>query len=159
MVVTAVLDSNAVDPLLDSPDLNQRVVAAVGAENLRLLYTHVTVDEIAKVGDPVRRADLLALLTAFAHPVPTSDFVVGVSRLDMARVSGEDSQIDAVRSPHGKHTNDALIACTARYESAYLVTYENRLTNRAQAVGVKVKKWDDLLDLIAPRAPGDTPLG
>jgi predicted nucleic acid-binding protein len=145
MVLTAVLDTNAVDHLLDAPDLNLQVVSAVEGGKLRLLYTHVTVDEVARVPDAARRAGLLSLLTAFAEAVPTGDFVVGTSRVGMARLSGENSPIDALRSPTGGHTFDALIAGTALYEGAQLVTYERRLTNRATAAGITVVTWPGLL--------------
>ena len=145
MTVVAVLDSNAVDALLDQPDLSDRVAAAVDAGVLRLLYTHVTVDELAQVPDDARRADLLSLLTAYAFAVPTGDFALGASRLGMARISGEDSPIDALRSSAGRHTLDALVAGTARQEGALLVTYERRLTNRARAAGITAVTWDVLL--------------
>lgn len=145
MVVTAVLDTNAIDRVLDSPDLNLQVTGAVEAGHLRLLYTHVTADEISKVPDRNRRADLLALLTAHAEAVPTEDVVADHSRLDMARLSGADSQINSLRSLIGNHTNDALIASTALYENALLVTYERRLTNRATAAGATVVTWSGLL--------------
>lgn len=145
MVVTAVLDTNAIDRVLDSPDLNLQVTRAVEGGRLRLLYTHVTVDEISQVPDAKRRADLFVLLTACAEAVPTGDVVVGHSRLGMARLSGDDSPIDSLRSPTGKHTADALIAGTALDESALLVTYERRLTNQATAAGATVVTWSGLL--------------
>lgn len=67
MVITAVLDSNAVDHVVDSAELNGRVAAAVQSGRARLLYTHVSIDEIARIPDAKqqRRADILSWLTTF----------------------------------------------------------------------------------------------
>jgi predicted nucleic acid-binding protein len=150
MVQRAVLDSNALDRVLDSPDLNVQVVAAVEADQVRLLYTHVTIDELAKIPDArmQRRADLLAWVTTFASPVPTGGFVLDVSRLDMGRIGDATGVIPYLQSAQGDHTLDALIGATAKYEAAYLLTYDKRLSNRAAAHGIAVCTWESLLEEI-----------
>jgi hypothetical protein len=111
MVVTAVLDSNAVDRILDSPDLNGRVATAVQSQGLRLLYSHITIDEIAKIPDvrQQRRTDLLSWVTTFCSPVPTGGFVLDRSRLGMARLGEANGVIPYLQSDKGDHTLDALI--------------------------------------------------
>jgi predicted nucleic acid-binding protein len=144
-----VLDSNALDVLLEAPDLHDRVTDVLERELLRLMYTHVTRDEVAAVPDAARRTELLSLLTTIGELVPTGDFVVGYSRLGMARLSREDSAIDQLRSRRGDHVADALIAGTARFERGFLITYDRRLTNRATAVGIAVGTWEQLLNRLS----------
>ncbi len=151
MTLTVVLDSNAVDYIVDSPDLNGKVVAAVQAGRIRLLYSHITIDEIAKISDAKqqRRADLLSWLTTFCSCVPTGGFVLDVSRLDMARLAGATEVVPYLQSDRGDHTLDALIGATAHFEGANLLTYDRRLANRARAQGIDVNTWEDLLDEVA----------
>lgn len=147
MAITAVLDSNALDHVVDSAELNGRVAAAVQSGRVRLLYTHVSVDEIAKIPDAKqqRRADILSWLTTFCVPVPTGGFVLDVSRLDMARLADASGVIPYLQSDRGDHTLDALIGATALYEQAFLLTYDRRLASRALSNGIDVLTWEGLL--------------
>ena len=56
----AVLDSNAVDSLLDLPGAYEAVRAALDAGRVELLFTHVSIDELAAVPDDL----LLEIYTA-----------------------------------------------------------------------------------------------
>ncbi len=51
-----------------------------------------------------------------------------------------------LRSGNIRHTRDALIAATARYENASLITNEHRLTRRAREQGIEVLTPRELLD-------------
>jgi predicted nucleic acid-binding protein len=56
----------------------------------------------------------------------TYGFVLDVSKMGLARF-GESELRESVRSPEGNHTEDALLATTAKYEDAVLVTEDRRL--------------------------------
>jgi hypothetical protein len=82
-----VLDSNAVDPLIDLPGAYEAVQAAVDGGRLEVLYTHVTIEELAATRDPDRRSSLLLAVSALGALVPTGAFALDVSRLGLARLS------------------------------------------------------------------------
>lgn len=134
------VDSNAIDPIADTPGAYEAVRAAIDDNRLELLYTHVNIDELAAISDLDRRAWLLLLLADLGRLVPTGATAVGYSRLNFCRVLDEpDAEVmEAMRSGSIKHTRDALIAATARYEESSLVTNEHRLAARARAQGIEV---------------------
>jgi hypothetical protein len=142
----AVLDSNAVDPLIDLPNALDTVVDAVRSGALDLLFTHVTVDELAAVPDLNRRSTLLVALISVGRMVPTGFIAWDVSRWGQARWATAAPQvIESLRSGNIDHTRDALIAETAAVEGCALVTNERRLTGRARERGVEVLTTLDLL--------------
>jgi hypothetical protein len=90
------------------------------------------IDDAARLG---------RLLNVPARRVPTSGFIVGVSRLDEARLS-EPEPIESIRGENWeKYTLDALIAATADYERAGLVTEDRTLRARAIAQGINAVDW------------------
>jgi predicted nucleic acid-binding protein len=121
-----VLDSNAVDPLIDLPGAYEAVQAAVDDGRLDVLYTHVTIDELASTRDPDRRSRLLSTVRTFGRLVPTGAFALDVSRLGFARLTDDVEAVEKLRSHNVAHTRDALIAVTAAYENCALVTNEVR---------------------------------
>jgi hypothetical protein len=97
------MDSNAVDPLADMPGAYEVDREAVEAGHLEILFTHVTIDELAAIGDLDRRRLLLLLLIDLGRLVPSGAFILGRSRLDFGRLR------DDTESETGSH----LIARTA----------------------------------------------
>lgn len=140
-----VLDSNAVDPIVDRPGAYEAIRAAVDEDRLEVLFTHITVDELAEIPDPERRSQLLLVLFALGHLVATGAAVVGFSRLDFCRLNDDTEALEAFRSGNIDHTRDALIASTAQFEQCALVTNDKRLTRRARERGVEVITVIDLL--------------
>ena len=117
---------------------------------LDLLWTHVTVDELAAIKDVERRALLLNVAIALCRWVPTGAFVVDVSRLGMARLYDDTEAFAAHRLGNVKHTADALIAVTAEVEGAAVVTYDGPMRSRAEARGLTVYNWSELLAAVDP---------
>jgi hypothetical protein len=141
-----VLDSNAVDPLIDLPGAYEAVQAAVDGGRLDVLYTHVTVDELAATRDPDRRSRLLSTVRTLGRLVPTGAFALDVSRLGLARLSDDVEAVETLRSNNVAHTRDALIAVTAASENCALVTNEvRRLPARAREQGIEVITSAELL--------------
>ena len=141
----AVLDSNAVDPLIDWPGAYEAVRAGLDAGRIELLFTHVNIDELAAVPDLDRRARLLLVLVDIGRLVPTGASAFDVSRLNFARLYDDVDVIEALRSGNVDHTRDALIAATALFEGCALVTNEKRLAARARDRGIEVLTTLDLL--------------
>jgi hypothetical protein len=141
-----VLDSNAVDPLIDLSGAYEAVQAAVDDGRLEVLYTHVTIEELAATHDPDRRSRLLLAVIGLGRLVPTGAFVLNVSRLGLARLSDDVEAVEGLRSNNVAHTRDALIAVTAAYENCVLVTNEvRRLPARAREQGIEVITSAELL--------------
>jgi hypothetical protein len=142
-----VFDSNAVDPLADVPGAYEALEAAVNAGTLKILYTHINIDELAEIPDLERRSTLLLLLVSLGQLVPTGDAVLDYSRLSFCRFSDEQDEeiFEATRSGNIKHTRDALIASTARFERCALVTNEHRLAKRSRERGIEVLTSAELL--------------
>lgn len=133
-----VMDSNAVDPIMDLPGAYEIARAAVRAGQLVMLYTHVNIEELAAVPDLDRRSRLLLTLIDLGQLVPTGAFALDVSRLGFARLFDDVDVLEALRSGNIDHTRDALIASTALVEKCALVTSDIRLAGRAQVRGIEV---------------------
>lgn len=148
----AVLDCNAVDAIADEEGLYPRVLEAVEAGRLRLLWTHVTVDELAVIPDEERRARLLTIAASLAVLVPTGSAVWDFSRLDFSRWGSDDDTdgLEAFRQGRLKDTRDALVSSTARYEQAAVCTRDKGMTAKAIAGGLTVVRPEDLPDWAAP---------
>ncbi|MFJ3277117.1 hypothetical protein [Streptomyces halstedii] len=135
-----VFDSNAIDPVADTPGAYEVLEKAVETGRLEILYTHVTVDELVAIPDLERRAWLVLLMASLGRVVPTGDTAVDFSRANFCRVGADEDEdvIEALRSGNIDHTRDALIAATARFEACPLVTNERRLANRSRERGLEV---------------------
>ncbi|WP_329390315.1 hypothetical protein [Streptomyces sp. NBC_01716] len=143
-----VFDSNAIDPIADTPGAYEALRGAADRGRLEVLYTHVTIDELSAIPNPERREQLLACMTGLGRPVPTGAFVLDHSQLGFARLGDEagSAALENLRSGAVAHTSDGLIASTARYEGCALVTNETtRLPNRAREEGLEVISSKELL--------------
>lgn len=140
---TVVLDSNAVDVIADTPGLLDEVRSAIDDGFLRLVVTHITYDELAAIGDPVRRTRMLAVAEAIGQVVPTGAFVLGTSRLGQARLGDRDF-FEAYRQDNLKHTNDALNSITAEVDGAAVCTRDKTMRSRALARGLECVDPADL---------------
>ena len=161
------LDSNALDPLLTQSGAYEALDQAVSSAKLEVLFTHITVDEIAATPDLEKRQWLLNLLVFLGRPILTSGAVFDFSRFDFCRwMADDDDTFEPLRSENIKHSRDALIAHTALNEGCALITNEKRLAARARQQGVEVVTTAELLAefgfiFAAPlsmnhRAPTDT---
>jgi predicted nucleic acid-binding protein len=140
------LDSNALDPLLTKSGAFEALDQAVSSASLEVLYTHITVDEIAATPDLKTRQWLLDLLVFLGRPILTSGAVANFSRPNFCRaMAADDDTFEPLRSGNIKHSRDALIAHTALNEGCALITNEKRLAARARDQGVEVLTTAELL--------------
>jgi hypothetical protein len=78
------LDSNALDPLLQQSGF-ETLDHAVNSGELEILFTHITVDEIAATPVLKTRQWLLNLLVFLGRPISTSGAVANFSRANFCR--------------------------------------------------------------------------
>jgi hypothetical protein len=145
-----VLDSNALD-VLCQPRLFTSVRQAVEQGRLVLMWTHITIDELAAIPDAHKRGQLLTLGSILTWFVPTGSFVIEYSRLDAARLGDKQDSVgvEAFRRGRLKETADALIGATAVFERARIATRDARLIKSATARGVEIVDPEDLPSLAA----------
>lgn len=139
-----VLDANIYDHLIATPEIQQAAIAGHESGQVEFLMTSIQLDQITAVPDAGRRNAMAAIPFVIT---PTYGSVLGLSKLGLARF-GESEQIDVVRSDQGNHTEDALLATTAKYEDAILVTEDKRLARRASELGVEVWGTKKLVSFI-----------
>jgi len=133
-------DTNVFDDLIDG-----RLNIAVLPKGTKIYATHIQMDEIARCSDQERRTRLQEVLTDSVHSqLPTASFVIGVSRLDQARL-GDGNTFQNLRGSAARNTHDALIAETAIKEGLVLVTNDKDLRERARKAGGESIGMDDLL--------------
>ena len=138
------LDSMIHDKLVDEPRALQLAADLAANGSLVLLSTHIQRDEIAKTPDKERATLLSSVPVEF---VPTYGIVAGISRVGMARLS-ESEPFETLRGGNLDHTEDALIAATAHYEDATLVTEDQTLASRARKQDVPVLSWGEFYSLM-----------
>ena len=155
------MDSNAVDPLADMPGAYEVARETVEAGHLEILFTHVTIDELAAIGDLDRRRLLLLLLIDLGRLVPTGAFIVGRSRLDFGRLCDDTESLAVLSSGGASHTRDTLIASAALVDGRALVTHDDRLTARARERGIEVLTTSALVAEVGfiPVIPVSAPCG
>ena len=144
-------DSNAIDPIADTAGAFEALKAATEAGLLEILYTHVTIDELAAISDLNRRQRLTLLMVDLGRIVPTGAMVLGVSRLNFCRLGadGGEGMLEALRSQNIRHSPDAAIGITAHVEGCALVTNDERLAKRAAGVEIETLTTQALLDEVA----------
>lgn len=146
------LDSNIFDKLVDDDAALEIAIQLVESGRVAFLSTHVQTDEIKRTPDSER---VRRLLKVPVEQVPTYGVVFGVSRWGMARFSDAEP-FESLRGDNRDHTRDALIAATAQFEQATLVTEDRTLRNRALKQGIDTIKWRELRDRLL-RLGGKSP--
>ncbi len=134
------LDSNIFDKLVDDDAALEIVMQLVESGRVVFLSTHVQADEIKRTPDPER---VRRLLKVPVEEVPTYGLVAGVSRIGMARISDAEP-FESLRGDNRDHARDALIAATAQFEKATLVTEDRTLRSRALKHGINAINWREL---------------
>lgn len=136
-----------IDYIIGGHGRYEKLRSAIDERRLEILFTHITLEELAATKDEDRRGHLLVTLVDLGRMVPTGAAVYDFSRLNHCRVSEDDDcgAFEAFRSGNIRHTRDALTAATARFEKCALVTFDERLTKRAAEHGVEVITPEQLL--------------
>ncbi len=163
-------DTNIFDEIL-----NREIDMASFISKARFYATHVQFDEINKTPDEEKKAKLLKVFKeATALSVPTETFVLDISQLDGAKLSGESfvptesavygisknglakysqsnnkyktilSMLDKLRKKDN-NMQDALIAETAIINKYILVTHDKNLLKVVTELGAPCEKFHQVL--------------
>jgi hypothetical protein len=137
------IDSMIYDEIAAVPGLRAKICRLIDDHQLDLIASHVQQDEIAATLDEARRRELMNV--PISETVPTSVFVLDVSRLGMAQL-GEPQQRDldyeALAGPNRVNAKDVEIALTALNKADVLVTKERRLQSQLVGKGLPVWTFD-----------------
>lgn len=127
------LDSNAIDSIVDDKSLYDCVVAAINDGKLTLYITHIQDDEIKDTPErkAEKRSNLQSFIKIYCTSIATRGFVIGVSTLGEAAIY-DGEEIDAICNGDVKMMHDALIAATANCDADYLVTNDDKLIKRVK---------------------------
>jgi hypothetical protein len=142
-----IVDTNGYDYLVESEDIWRRTVLACQSEQVCFLMTQVQIDQIRAMFNTAKEFKARNMLAIPHEFVKTSAFLFGFSKIGLAEF-GPPRRVDEIRGDAFKDDLDALLADTARRDSAVLVTADKRLSRKAKAVGVEVWHPTDLIDLI-----------
>jgi predicted nucleic acid-binding protein len=151
-MMRVVLDSNAVDPIIDRPGAIGLVREAVESGSLVMYVTHVQQTEVAKTPDLQRRR-LLEEVLDLAKQQPVGVLVLDAGRFG-DRFGVDDGSYERItRDNPDKHAHDAMIALTARMDGCVLVTADRKLRITASAENIAVLPPDDFLRMLGSREP------
>lgn len=133
-------DSNVFDDLIDG-----KLDISGLPTGIRIFITHIQSDELNRCPESERRQKLQgAVVEVSEAELPTESFVLGVSRLNSARLS-DGGLFEELRGSSLKNTNDALIAETAIKEGLILVTNDKELMGRVRAAKNECISSNDLI--------------
>jgi hypothetical protein len=149
------LDTNVVDELVADSELVSTLQQSVESGRVKLLITHLQIDEVMNTGDDKRakREALVQLLAELpATRVPTYGFVVGLSRLGNAMLASDEHAEMFLELTGGnlRHNEDALIVLTAAWFYADVVSENVKdVPKMAGRVGVRSHRSSDLRQLLS----------
>ncbi len=136
------LDTMIYDKVVDTPGMLELLQRLVDEGEVEILATHIQEDELAKIPDERKRAEVSKIPR---QEVPTSGAVWNTSKWDRA-TWGDGSEsgvsIDEIRSEKRGHTHDALIATSASANVDALVTNDKRLKNRLNDSDARCEVWN-----------------
>jgi predicted nucleic acid-binding protein len=146
------VDSMIFDRIIETEGAAELVERLTDQGTLALVATHIQDDEHAEIR---KREKAAAIAGVPRENVPTYGFILGTSRLGMARLS-EEEPIESLRGANwSNYTHDALIAATAQFAGIPLVTDDRRLARRAGDRGIEILGWEKfhkrLLELSGPQ--------
>lgn len=109
--------------------------------------TYVQKDELMASKNPILKNNLLKIFNQIPQKqIPTESFVLGVSRLGMAKLSNGDL-LEKLRKGNFKHTEDALIGETAIKNNLILVTTDILFKKRVNKEGGNAINLKDFLKI------------
>jgi hypothetical protein len=134
------LDSNAFDRIVASPDIDNQLVLLFNNGRLMLLTTHVQADEIAAIPDQHRR-ELFQAVTTIEKL--TSVAVWDRSRWDKAEFGDDEANAiyERLQGGNPKRSNDAIVGVTALRKADAIVTEDADFRTRLQKEVGQLQIW------------------
>ncbi len=132
------LDTNIFDKIIENQELEIKISELKNRKQIRILTTHIQIDELNDTPDAAKRKKLHECANKICECIPTSDCIVGISRLGMARL-GNGEEFEKIRQGNLKRTEDALISSTASSDADFLVTEDDSFATRVKKNLPKVR--------------------
>jgi hypothetical protein len=131
------LDTMVFDHIVADAAFAEVVRDAVRSGSITIVTTHIQEDQIAAIPDEEKRT---AISRIPRRVVPTTGFVLDVSRLGMARLADEEPSetIERIGRREMRNVKDALIAASTHDEADALVTEDQTLRKRTRREGLKL---------------------
>lgn len=153
MMTSYLMDTNAFNNIRDDKDVDVTTVARQARG--RVYVTHHQADEINDTRDAARRAILMECLqTIDAETRPTETFVLGKSRLGLAKLS-DGGRYNAILAELNKlnvkssNKADALIGETAEAHGWVLVSDDRKFAKVMTGRGIRVICWRQFMAELA----------
>ena len=131
------LDTMIFDLIVADASFADAVRDAARSGAITIVTTHIQEDQIAEIPDDEKREAILHIPRSV---VPTTGFVLDVSRLGMARFADEETTatIERIGRRRLRQAKGALIAASARDEADGIVTEDKTLRKRIGREGLNV---------------------
>jgi predicted nucleic acid-binding protein len=141
LVLRFVLDTHVLDAMIADPTLLDAVNGAVAEGRIEVHVTHVQIDEAMATPDEKadkRSALAQTLADSAAQRSPTYGFIIGMSRLDEATITGDDfaATYSAEVAAFPSQGNDAVLISTAWKIGAKFVTEDRGARATAGRMGM-----------------------
>ena len=125
-----IFDTNIFDRVIDGEIKLEEVNFKKIEKGYNYFATHVQIDELNNCENSVRRNKLIEIFDKIGqYKVPTESFVLGYSRLGMAKL-GDGLVLEELRQGNLKNTEDALIGEVAIKQKMILVSEDERFRKR-----------------------------
>jgi len=133
------IDSNAVDHMLDNPELLETIRMAAQRLNFIFIGNHVILDQLTATPNEDRRIKLLAIYNSLPkEDVLTRGAYYGISRYGQAKYADDSNtgmSLSQVKTSGKGGAHDALIAMTASGEADVLITDDSKLAKKMRRNG------------------------
>ena len=150
-------DTNGIDAIATLDGLYDALRVALEAGDVEVLVTHVQVDELLVMADKntsddqrERRGQLIAMLNGLCNVrhIPTSGFVVGLSRMGSARLDDELKD-EIANGPEfarkDSNLKDVLLVNTASADGAEFISFDGQALGYARGRHVAALTPEELL--------------
>ncbi len=133
------LDTNIYDRIIARRGFTDRLNQAVVAGHIEILRTHIQDDEIARIPNAAKQAEMRKVRV---RKIPTSGAAWGMSRWGEARWGGSGAvKFSDITKGNPIHAEDALIAMTAEVEADVLVTEDRAMETRVREKSKRLEVW------------------
>jgi len=133
------LDTNIYDRIIARRGFTDQLNQAVVAGHIEILRTHIQDDEIARIPNVTKQAEMRKVR---ARKVSTTGAAWGVSKWGEARWSGSGAvKFGDIAKGNPIHAEDALIAMTAEVEADVLVTEDRAMEARVKEKTEHLEVW------------------
>lgn len=141
-MIKLIFDTNVYDEIVEGV----LQVDFLTEKKVKLFTTHIQIDELSNTPDADKRAQLfISLIELRARLLPTESFVIGYSRIELAKITDGDALIDRLERGSSRRTNDAIIGEVAIKHKLTLITNDERFKSVVKANGGEAMTVKELI--------------